>query len=311
STDKCATERIKEGTTKVKLHCDPQGAGKYTANFVYQLGGTKWANVSDQYYQNSGSAQRHIDTNAKRWLKGIWVDDKNSIKGLPKTNGTNPAGKTNTYTDLAAEAGRAVKHFEKQHKLTKRQLADSNIVVLQPPNYSDPNALSTGYCAFHDWIAKGFEKDIYDPKYTDGVQGVAYTNAPYLLAINSGGVNVCGKDAVNPAPQGDLDGFSIAFGHEIQETITDPGAEDVSGSGTNVRYLGGWYDTVDADENGDKCAWVGENPLTAQEPVLPIPGAMGDIKGNGGQSFAVQSLWSNDAAGGAGYCAGAGTDLPF
>jgi hypothetical protein len=24
----------------------------------------------------------------------------------------------------------------------------------------------------------------------------------------------------------------------------------------------------------------------------------------------VQSLWSNDSAGGAGYCAGAGTDLP-
>jgi hypothetical protein len=44
--------------------------------------------------------------------------------------------------------------------------------------------------------------------------------------------------------------------------------------------------------------------------VLPIPGALGDVKGNRGQTFAVQSLWSNDAAGGAGYCAGAGTDLP-
>jgi serine protease len=307
--DKCRRERIREGAMKVRLPCDPQGAGKYTANWAYQMGGTQWADVSDQYYEG-GTTHRYIDTKAKHWLKGMWVDDRNSIRGLPKTSASNPAGKKNTYTDLAAEAGRAVKYFERHHKLNKSERADSNIVVMQPPNYSDPNALSTGYCAFHDWIAKGFEKGIYDPKYTDGVQGVAYTNAPYLLAINSGGVNVCGKDAVNPAPKGNLDGFSIAFGHEIQETITDPGAEDVSGSGAGVKYLGGWYDTIDADENGDKCAWVGENPLTDQQPVLPIPGALGDVKGNGGQTFAVQSLWSNDAAGGAGYCAGAGTDLP-
>ena len=36
---------------------------------------------------------------------------------------------------------------------------------------------------------------------------------------------------------------------------------------------------------------------------------MGDIKGNAGTKFAVQSLWSNQSAGGPGYCAGAGTDL--
>ncbi|HET9719716.1 MAG TPA: hypothetical protein VFP55_06550 [Solirubrobacteraceae bacterium] len=310
----CRRELIREGAMRVSLPCDPQGAGRYTANFAYQLGGTQWADVSNQYYENAqvpgGTARRYIDTSTKHWLKGIWVDDHNSIRGLPKTTGSAPAGPKNTYTDLAAEAGRAVRYFEKRHQLSPGQLANSNIVVMQPPNYSDPNALSTGYCAFHDWIAKGFENDIYDPRYTDGVQGVAYTNAPYLLAINSGGVNVCGKDAVNPAPEGNLDGFSIAIGHEIQETITDPGAEDVSGGGTFVKYLGGWYDTIDADENGDKCAWVGENPATAQQPVLPIPGAMADIKGNLGQTFAVQSLWSNSAASGAGYCAGAGTDLP-
>jgi serine protease len=278
------------------------------------MGNTNWASVQNQYFQTvsttGGSANQYIDESDPHMLKGIWVDNHNSITGLPSTSGSNPAGPTNTYTDLAAEAGRAVSYFESKGQLSASQLADTNIIVMQPYNYSDPNAVSTGYCAFHDWVAKGFEGDIYDPKYTDGQQGFAYTNLPYLLAINSGGVNVCGKDAVNPAPQGDLDGFSIAGGHEIQETITDPGAEDVSGSGTSVQYLGGWYDTIDADENGDKCAWVGENPLTAQEPVLPIAGAMGDIQGNGGQTFAVQSLWSNNAAGGAGYCAGAGTDLP-
>jgi hypothetical protein len=67
-----------------------------------------------------------------------------------------------------------------------------------------------------------------------------------------------------------------------------------------------WYDAADANENGDKCAWVGENLFTGQEPVLPVPGAMGDIKGNAGSTSAVQSLWSNDSAGAAclsGACA--------
>jgi hypothetical protein len=86
------------------------------------------------------------------------------------------------------------------------------------------------------------------------------------------------------------------------------------GSGlTNQQYLVGWYDPADANENGDKCAWVGEplvSGLPAQPNVTPIPGAMGDIKGNQGGTFAVQSLCSNDSAGGTGYCAGAGTDLP-
>jgi hypothetical protein len=93
--------------------------------------------------------------------------------------------------------------------------------------------------------------------------------------------------------------------------VTDPGAEEVVGS--TPTHLGGWYDTVDANENGDKCAWVGEplvSGLPGQPNVTPIPGALGTTTGNKGEKFAVQSLWSNKAAGGTGYCAGAGTDLP-
>ena len=88
---------------------------------------------------------------------------------------------------------------------------------------------------------------------------------PYVLKIENEGVNDCGEDAVNPAPEGKLDGESIVLGHEIEETITDPGAEDILGSGESQQNLGGWYDALDANENGDKCAWVGE-PLTG--PIL-------------------------------------------
>ena len=301
----CQKESIVEGKTTATLKCDPDGAGKYMADFVSQMGGTQWAGVQDQYFQtvNDPSGQpynQHIN-NPTNQLGGIWVDDANSITGLPNTSGDNPAGPTNTYTDIAAEAARAVAHF----RLT--DLSNANIVIAQPPNYSDPNALSQGYCAFHDYTEPGIEGGIYD-----GItSNMAYTNMPYALAVNSGGANVCGENAVNTDAAGKLDGNSIVLGHEIEETVTDPGAEDVIGSGSSQQFLGAWYDALDANENGDKCAWVGESLGAPGEPtVTPIPGALGNIKGNRGTRFAVQSLWSNDAAEGAGYCAGAGTDLP-
>jgi hypothetical protein len=60
---------------------------------------------------------------------------------------------------------------------------------------------------------------------------------PYALSIDSGGANVCGENAVNSGAAGRLDGFSIVLGHEIEETVTDPGAEDILGSGTSTTNL--------------------------------------------------------------------------
>ena len=297
----CAPRLLNEGAVRARLKCDPDGAGARMADFVYQMGGTHWASVSTQYFQTGSGGEQHI-TNPSDVLAGIWVDDHNP-GNLSATSSSNAPGSGNTYTDLAAEAARAAAHF----KVT--DLADADFVIAQPPGFSDPNALKTGYCAFHDYTEPGVEKGIYN-----GIKPeIAYTNMPYVLAIKSEGTPVCGEDAVNPAPKGTLDGESIVLGHEIEETITDPGAEDILGSGTTATNVGGWYDTVDANENGDKCAWVGEplvGGLPGEPQVMPIPGAMGDITGNHGATFAVQSLWSNEAGGGAGFCAGSPNELP-
>jgi serine protease len=274
------------------------------ADFVSQLGGTHWAGIQTQYFQTTASGRRRHITNPRHQLAGIWSDDSNNAGVLPATTADKPAGPGNTYTQLAMEAARAVRHFG----ITN--LANADIVIAQPPKFSDPNAISQGYCAFHDYTQPGLQKGIYD-----GIRrGIAYTNMPYQLAINSGGANVCGENFVNGGAAGKLDGFSIVLGHEIEETVTDPGAEDILGGAGlgNQTFLGGWYDAIDADENGDKCAWVGtllDGQGTPQ--VLPIPGAVGNIRGNRGTVFPVQSLWSNRAAAGLGYCAGAGTDLPI
>ena len=124
---------------------------------------------------------------------------------------------------LGQEAQAAVSHFG----IT--DLNNANIVIVQPPGLSDPNALSQGYCAFHDYIYPGVGSGLYN-----GINPhVPYTNMPYSLAINSSGANVCGENAVNSGPSGKLDGFSIVLGHEIEETVTDPGAEDIIGSSSD------------------------------------------------------------------------------
>jgi hypothetical protein len=274
------------------LPCDPDGAGQRMIQFVQQLGGTTWAGETTQYYETvsqNGATKNVYVKNPANVLKGVWIDD------------TTPINANITYTMMAQEAQRAVKHFG------VKDLADSNFIIVQPQNFSDPAAQSAGYCAFHDYTEPGIENGIYNSV----MPGLSYTNMPYIL--NQG--TSCGENSVNAGAAGKLDGESIVLGHEIEETVTDPGAEDPGPNGTS---LGAWYD-MNQYEIGDKCAWVGADPVwlasgQGPEPVPGVPGALGTMVGNAnghpGLTFAVQSLWSDNAAGGAGYCAGAGTDLP-
>jgi serine protease len=304
----CSPEQLDEGAIQATLRCDLDGAGQYVANWVKQLGGTQWAHVSTQYYETEANGNQDYIQNDKDVLAGIWADNDpaDGVTDMPSSNGSNPAGPTNTYWDLAEEAVRAAAHFG----ITGAALTDANFIIVQPPAYTDPNALADGYCAFHDFTDPNISGNSYYQKLTSADGNPApyleYTNLPYLPEINESGTNVCGTDFVNSGAAGDNDGFSVALGHEIEEEITDPGAEDLDPT-TNTEY-GGWYDTADADENGDKCAWVGLNPATDTGPPLDIPGATHDIVGNADQTFAVQSLWSNADDEGTGYCAGSGTD---
>ena len=303
----CAPTTITEGAMSEPIGCDADGAAQYMADFVKQMGGTKWAGVSTQFFQTNADGSKSFVSNDQDVLGGIWSDDQ-MPDNFNATSGDNPAGPTNTYTLMAAEAQRAAEHFG----VSGADLINADFVIAQPPGYTDPNALKIGYCAFHDYTQPVVENHIYDSV----TPGLVYTNMPYSLSINYDGdptLNVCGENAVNRGPDGMLDGFSIGLGHEIEEAITDPGAEEILGGNgitDQQTILGGWYDPFDANENGDKCAWVGVDP-TDEQGTEPVPGAEGDLTGNAGGKFAVQSLWSNNSAGGAGYCAGGyGTDLP-
>jgi serine protease len=254
---------------------DPDGAAAQMTNFIRAVGGTNWANVSTQYYQGDGSGNTSHVTNPGNILAGVWYDN------------TNPIHNNVTGLELAQEAQRAVAHFG------VTDLDNGQFVIAQPQMYDEAGFNSgAGYCAWHDYT---------QPQYYPGVQpGISFTNMPYVL--NAG--QSCGENSVNSGYYaGRLDGFTIVLGHEVEETITDPGAEDV----INGQNLGGWYD-YSGYENGDKCAWVGYTEGLASPWV--VPGGLNDITGNDGRQYAVQSLWSNNSAEGAGYCAGAGDDLP-
>jgi hypothetical protein len=91
-----------------------------------------------------------------------------------------------------------------------------------------------------------------------------FINLPYVLDAGT----LCGKDAVNPTPGGDNDGWSIVGGDLYAGTITDPFPPT------------GWVDPNDGSEIANKCAAQPGFDLTLSTSATP---------------FAVQTLWSNAA----------------
>lgn len=238
---------------------DPDGVGALMSRFIAAIGGTSWANIVTQYYQSNNNGTYSNAGNPKKQLAGVWHDNSTPIH-----DNLSPL-------DLAREADHAAQHFQ------VTDLTNAQIVVATPQKFNEAGFNQSQYCAWHD-----FTTPISYPGVT---QGIAFVNMPYVL--NAGGG--CGQDFVNPAPRGDHDGVTIVLGHEIAETVTDPGAESRAGL---VQY-GAWFD-YQSWEIGDKCAWVGDG--------LQVPGAPFNMIGNDGGAYPVQTLWSNQALNGAGYC---------
>lgn len=153
-----------------------------------------------------------------------------------------------TQSQLAAEADA----FASDQGIT--DLADAQIVVATQSG-TIPSGFGTQYCAWHS------------------SSNEPYTNLPYMPDAGSN----CGQDFVNPAPQGNEDGFSIVGGHEYAETITDPYPSS------------GWVDYNDSygGEIGDKCTWGGQLWGSTHVPAGNVTLSTG--------TFAMQSLWSNAA----------------
>ena len=163
-------------------------------------------------------------TNPHPEYAGVWYDSSS----LPPS--------TYADSDIQGEASRAASHFGYN--------ADANYFVVTPHNYTT-SGFGTQWCAYHGSAS--------------GSSGpIAYTDFPYVPDVGSS----CGMGSVTSP--GTLDGASIVGGHEMIETITDPGAGN------------GWVDSS-GEEIGDKCAWTN----------------LQNVQMYGGSSFPNQPEYSN------------------
>jgi hypothetical protein len=163
---------------------EPNRYARALTEFFRGVGGSAWAGVATQYYQQRPDGTRDYISNPRHQLAGVWQDPK--------------APPSNAYpeTYVGAEAVRAARHFHVE--------SDPNaLVIVASPHGRNPSGfVDGGYCAWHSW--------------TDGT---AYVNLPYLLDTSGG----CGSGFVNDGPAGLYDGVSMVAGHEYLEALTDPG----------------------------------------------------------------------------------------
>jgi hypothetical protein len=249
----------------VTLSGDPSGEAPYLQEMFKGLGtdGDLWSGVMTQYCDGvAAGAQSCPGSSAEH----VAYPAGGALAGVwvDESSASPPQA---TAFQLGAEAVTAAAHFGRTTASANR---DAQYVILSPPG-THPDGFNTPggqFCAWHDWNG--------DPAVgvTSPYGDIAFTNSPYVTDMGTS----CGAGFVNPGPAGSDDGISIVEGHEYAETITDQNP------------AGGWTDSSGA-ETGDKCAWI-------------APGTSG---GAGGLSlatgtFAMQSTWANDGAGGAGAC---------
>ena len=251
------------GNGDITLAGDPSGAAPYLQELFKGLGtgSERWSGVMTQYCDGVAYAAPSCPANSFH----VAYPSGGALAGV-WVDESSAAPDHATGNQLGAEAINAAHHFGNNTKASNRdaQYAIISPTGTHPDGFNTPNG---GFCAWHD--------DTADPNLPAGPVSspldVAFTNLPYVTDLGP----ACGENFVNGGTQGVLDGFSIVTGHEYAETITDQ------------LPAFGWTNTFTFAENGDLCAW--NPPGTA--------GGTNDLALPTG-TFAMQSTWANDSAGG-------------
>ncbi len=247
----------------VTLANDPSGAAPYLQELFKGLGtgGERWSGVMTQYCDGVPVNARSCPPNSSH----VAYPTGGALAGV-WVDESGAAPDTATGNQIGSEAIRAAKHFGNTTQASNR---DTQYAIISPTGTHPDGFGTTGqFCAWHD--------DSADPNLPGGPVNskldVAFTNMPYVTDL---GVS-CGENFVNGGAAGVPDGFSIVLGHEYSETITD----QLPAFGWTNPFSGG-------EENADLCAW--NPPGTA--------GGTNDLSLTTG-TFAMQSTWANDNAGG-------------
>jgi len=252
----------------VTLSGDPSGEAPYLQQLMKGLGtgGELWSGVMTQYCDGvTVGAQSCPASNTEH----VAYPTGGALAGVWVDEST-ASPSSATGHQLGVEAVNAATHFGNTTAAANR---DAQYVVISPHGANPDGWLTNGFCAWHDYNG---DSTLSGGAVTSPDGDIAFTNLPYITDAGAS----CGASFVNSGSSGGKDGISIVEGHEYAETITDQNP------------AGGYTDTS-GNENGDKCAWI-------------TPGTSGgsfDLT-TGTGTFAVQTTWANDGAGGAGSCEG-------
>jgi len=246
---------------------DPSGQAAYQEAFFNGIGGSAWNASQTQYCGNPTVLTRgSVDQTLPH-------ADVNAPCPSDATYVGNPTGLLHgTWSDDTNPVPTNPTHADVQAEAVRAAAFFGNVTAAsnQSAQYviDTPSGNSTtGFGV--TWCA--YHDAAFGTPYGD----ITFTNFPYITDAGT----ACGENIVNPGSAGLLDGVSIVAGHEFAETETDP------------LPASGWAD-FQGMETGDKCAWIETGS-----------GRMHDITLSTG-TFAVQTLWSNAALGGAGSCVG-------
>jgi hypothetical protein len=248
----------------VTLSGDPSGEAPYLQEFFKGLGtdNETWSGTATQYCDGVAVGAQSCPASN---TEHVAYPAGGALSGVWVDESTaSPAQATGHQ--LGVEAVNAAAHFGNTTAASNR---DAQYVIISPTGTDPDGWLQNGFCAWHDYNG---DSALSGGPVTSPYGDIAFTNLPYITDAGAS----CGEDFVNS--NGTLDGVSIVEGHEYTETITDQNP------------AGGWTDSS-GSEIGDKCAWI--TPGTS--------GGAADLSLATG-SFAVQSMWANDANSGSGGC---------
>jgi len=260
------------GGGNLNYHGGTGGIGVETAPKIYLVfWGSQWNN-------NDPSGEAAIlesfisSLGGSSWFNSVTQYCQGVATGTVFCNGAGtPAGnQTGMYAGVWYDNASASPSSPRQSQLAAEAVKASG-------HFGNTTAASNASVNYIIALATGVSPQGFKTSYcayhssTSSTSGnVAYTNLPYLTDAGAS----CGANFNGLGPNA---GITIVSGHEMAEAATDQFPN------------GGWLDGSGA-ENGDKCAWISSGQ-----------GASADVT-MGGNTFPVQSLWSNAFNGGAGGC---------
>lgn len=247
------------------LSGDPAGAAPYLQRFLKGLGtgNERWSGVVTQYCQAVRVDARSCPRSNRQHVA---YPAGGALAGVWADESTRSPRAAFAY-QLGVEAVRAAAHFGNK---TRKANRNAQYIIMSPTGTDPDGWLEAGFCAWHDWSGDTLQGGGPVPS---RFGPVLFTNLPYLPDDGKH----CSTNYVNKGRRGILDGFSMDLGHEYAETLTD-----------NVPVTG-W--SVNLNEPGDLCLAIKPGK----------PGGAFNLKLTTG-TFAMQTIWANDASHGHGGC---------